>query len=139
MKTYGPERIREKCRGGNVLFVLREEGESRIAQVTEKEYKAFVETVIGKEYECKVAIEFEGVDINILESDGTLLPPNTTRSLASYGLTVEELEELIIEPEAESTVHVESTGRTEQQGREEEGVFRKVRDFVSGDWRNHND
>ena len=128
MKTYAPERIRENCRGGNVLFVLREKGELRIAQVTEKEYRAFVQTVRGREYGDEIVREFEDVDIDILEPDGTPLPLNTTRSLASYGLTVEQLEELIVLPEAESAVHVESTGRTEQQGRADEGVFKRVRD-----------
>ena len=128
MKTYAPERIRENCRGGNVLFVLREKGELRIAQVTEKEYRAFVQTVRGREYGDEIVREFEDVDIDILEPDGTPLPLNTTRSLASYGLTVEQLEELIVLPEAESAVHVESTGRTERQRRADEGVFKRVRD-----------
>ena len=135
MKTYAPERIREGCRGGNVLFVLKEKGELRIAQVTEKEYRAFVRTVMGKEYGDEIVREFEDVDINILENDGTPLPLNTTRSLASYGLTVEELEELVLKPEAESAVHIESTGRTEQRGRPEAGVFKRVRDFVDRGWR----
>ena len=139
MKTYAPERIREGCRGENVLFVLKEKGELRIAQVTEKGYKAFAQTIRGKEYGDEVVREFEGVDINILESDGTPLPPNTTRSLASYGLTVEELEELILEPEAERTVHMESTGRSEHPERPEAGVFKQVRDFVDTGWRDRNE
>ncbi len=135
MRTYAPERIRERCRGQNVLFVLKEKGELRLAQVTEKEYKAFVKTIRGREYGDEIVREFEDVDIDILESDGTPLPLNTTRSLAAFGLTVEQLEELMLEPEAESAVHMESTGVAEQQGREEEGVFRKVRDFVDRGWR----